>query len=848
MRTRARARTDWRLDVFRATLEACRASGQSLARFVVLPAERLKLAPTDSTIPVWIDPRLQSMLDEAFTELAAAFAAAPGVVAPHIDLADPVGLPALDLALLDGRLEPRRLAGWMARKGFALQGALAATLARAFALVGRAPNGEEAALVTSFALEHALSSSAQAVALGSNGAAAPAIAAALLERATTEAADDPTVDAQALAAAGVGLRAALVHSPLRMQRSIEEMLANELNAYRTSAAAARLAMQLLRREDDLKAPEELIERLGAELLGDAAAVEACWVEAAMDLLREALIEPYLCVALPAALAQALSRVLSDPAGMRRLCTDRIERERLATALSRAQPPQPWQAARDLLREIGTALGQRRHGEELRALAEDGSARALALDQARGAILVAADALVQRLVKPLEYSLQESSGTAAQTEWRAGRRYRIGFGPEAFVSAQSEGRKEAHLYVDLNELVRRVLHVKTGGSAEFLRNELFQPILDDAASLRAGATGSIAISSAAGDSLAFHGEVSKLIEVGLAIGKRLAELRRLLEAALPEVLTGDELQVLRETEEELGRLRGRRGELEAQLAAGEYGPQETSSLEEQLAVTTQSERDLLEASRSRRERLLGGGHEASLFISYGAPASAAQLSHEAFGSFGLSLAEKILEARLGTQRSGAVKELREGLRAASGGKPLAFSVSLGTATSLRLPAATGAALQGALSAADLEGAVRAIGGIFQSLHKEIAGSGGRELTSLTAGIELHNEGFALSGEALQALREGAVGRYSFLARSLGPRDISPILRARLALPPGETLELVLALGKDDGALALVFRKVGAVRFAGSGGASGAPTDIYELCEPEGDFARLIERHHLARWKA
>lgn|GEM_PF-5241742 len=842
MRTRARARTDWRLDVYRTSLEACAASGQSLAQFLVLPLERLRLSPGDAAVRVWIDPLLQALLDDSFTELAATLAATPGVVAPHLDLSDPVGLPSVDLALLDGRIEPRRLAGWMARKGGSLQAALSATLARAFALVGRAPGGEEAALVALLAISKPLCASAQAVALGASGAPAPAIAAALLERATADAAEDPSVDAQALAAAGAGLRAAMVQSPLRMQRSVDEAVANELNAYRTSSIAFRTAMHFLRREDDLKAPEETIERISRELLGDPNGVEACWVEAAMDLLREALIEPYLCVPLPAALAQALSRALSDPAALRRLCTDRMERERLGLALSRAQPPTPWQAARDLLREMGLALSQRRPGEELRALADEGSAKALALDQARGGFLLAADALVQKLVKPIETSLHEASGALAQGEWRSGQRYRIGFGAEPFVNLQQTGRREGHLYVDLRQLVHRVLKVKDQGAAEFLRAELFEPILAAAAHLRENDAAALSLTSAPGDSLAFRGEVGKVIELGLAIGSQLEGVRKRLEAALPELLTGDEMRVLRETEEELGRLRGRRGEIEAQLAAGEFDPAETSALEEQLAQTTGAERDLVDISRKRREKLLGGGLEASLFLSYGAPASVTAVVNESLGSWPLALAAKLAEAEQGVLRSPAVKELREGWSALAGGKPLAFAVSLGTATSLRLPAATGEALQTALGASDLEGAVRAIGSIFQSLHKEMAASGGRELQSLEATAQLYSEGFALSGEALQALRE--VGRYTFLERTLSAREVAPALRARLAFPPGQPLELVLAVDKETSALALVFRRAGPVHFPGL----EQPTEIYELCDPAGLFATLLATQHLPKWTA
>ena len=48
MQTRGRARTAWRLDIYRTSLEMCRAGGFTLARFVSVPLDRLRLSVGES--------------------------------------------------------------------------------------------------------------------------------------------------------------------------------------------------------------------------------------------------------------------------------------------------------------------------------------------------------------------------------------------------------------------------------------------------------------------------------------------------------------------------------------------------------------------------------------------------------------------------------------------------------------------------------------------------------------------------------------------------------------------------------------------------------------------------------
>jgi len=820
MQTRGRARTAWRLDVYRTALGLCRAGGFSLARFLAVPADKLRLAVGESlqgaAIPVWVDPGLVHLADEALCDLAASLSRKDGAEAPAA-VDDPAGIPGLDLSLLDGRLDPRRVASWMARRGLKLQELLTETMAKAFALVGRVPGGEETALVGLLAVGRELAEAAARA-----GSSAQAGAALLLERATAKAAEHPSVDAESLSAR-TGLRAALLQSHLGLARNAAFASA-ELNTYRTVPAALQAARTVLR-EKELGPPDDPIDRIAGHLLSDPAAVEKLWIEAAAELVRDALAEAWLCVPLPARLAQILSASFADPALLRESISDHAERDRLAEALSRATPRKPFEAALALLRDLGHARARRRPGDAPPALVPGMTPGRLATDAARGAWLLAADASVVRLVAPLEASLERAPPAAAARDHQRGRRYRFGPGSEPIQRAAA-AEVQAQLFVDMKDFTRRTLKVKERGMVHFLRTEFYEPIFAEAARLQDGDEEKLAVSNALGDALAFRGAIGPIVDLGLAIARHLGRVRQRLDEAAPEVMAGGEQSALQEARVEQARL--------AELCRA----LEAKGQRRDLLAARAQEREVAASIAGRQERLFGGGLEAGSFITYGAPAEVVEIAHPQLGAWPMAIAERLNEAARGTARSGPVKALRESWEAAAGGLPLAFAVSIGGAASLKLPPA----IPEALARDQVEEALRGLAGLFKSLQGELLAS--RASAALEASPELYNEGTALSAGALDALRAAWADRVRFVDWRVELERLPPALRAQLSFGPEARLDLVLALSAEDGSLQLVFRRAGAVRFKGF----DEPTEVVELCDPAGLFTRLLREQAGPVWRA
>ena len=842
MQTRGRARTEWRLSVYRTSLALCSEGGFTLARFVSIPEGRLSLAPGEpaagAAIPIWLDPSLSLAMEDALGALATALQ--PGAAPPPpLAVDDPACLPALDLALLDGRLEPRRLGAWLAGRGLRLERALAEALAKGLALVGRTPNGEELSLLCLIAVQQALQKAAQQASPGPQSPVL-AVAALLLERATAQAAEHPSVDRAALSGRP-GLRPFLVQSHYAFQKSIDAVLSNQLNTYRTQLVAVQAARGLLRGENDLRLADDAIDRIAGAVLSVPAAVEQCWIEGAMELVREALAEPYLCVPLPGPLTALLSQALSEPNLLADLCSDHEQREKLLYALGRISPPGPFKPVLELLKQVGAARTRRKPGDPPGALPQGGTLGKLASDQARGAYLMAADSAVRKLLLPLEASLQASEGVVAEREWKRGRRYRFGAGSEPIANAQSDAR-QGQLYVDLSPVAAAALRLKEHAAA-FLRDALFQPVLEAAARLRDDAGSddeALAVTAVSGEALSFRGEVLPLLELARAIAHTLEAVRAELEAPAAEALSGPELESLRERERELERLAEVRHGLQAQLE-GRMQEHERDGLESRLREALAEEGEARAALQARRAELLGEGPEAGLFLGYGAPLAVETVGQEKLGSWPLGLSGSRSEAARGSLRPAPVRELRAQW-SAQAGRPLAFTVSVGAEASVRLPATAAAKVSAELARRDSGAALRALSSVFRDLQAEAARSG--TLSLLEAAPALYNEGTALSSEALTALRAATAASLTFLDRTLSPEQLAPALTAELAFPPGEPLVLSIGVDRETRQPVWCFRHAGAAPLAGP----GTSTEVWELCDPRGLFVQLLARHHLPAWIA
>jgi hypothetical protein len=839
MQTRGRARTEWRLSVYRTTLEQCAAGGFSLARFVAIPPERLLLGAAEAAggLPIWIDPSLSLLIEDGLAELAGSLQTAPGADAPLPPESPAVG-PALDLASLDGRIEPRRLGAFLQKRGLRLEKALCEALTKCFALVGRAPNGEEVALLGLYAIQQALVAAAQQA---SPGAHSPlqAIASLLLERACAQASEHPSVDAKAFAQRAA-LRAGLLQSHYAFQRSIDGILSTPINTYRTQHVAVQAARSLLRGEADLRAADDAIDRIAGAVLSVPAAVELCWIEAAMELVREALLEPYLCVPLPPPLTALLSQVVSEPAFLAELLSDHEQREKLIFALARISPPGPFKPAVDTLKAIGAARGRRKAGDPPAPLPQGGTVGKLAGDQARGAYLMAADSAVRRLFAPLEASLRPAEGVVAEREWKRGQRYRFGAGPEPVVNAPSDPR-QAHLCIDLREVTGAAERLLGAGApaAELLHAQLFEPLLAEAARLRSDSGDddeALALGAFSQQGLTLRGEVLPLLELLQFASAQVGRVRATLEQAAEGALDAAALQTLRAAEQESHARGEARRLLQAQLE--EHLPDhEREAVESRLREAAAAEGESLGHLNALRAASLGPC-SASIFLSHGPPAAALPVRHADLGGGTLTVGGAAQEAQAGCGRDATLGALRAAWSALAGGMPLAFAVTCGPVSTLALSPNTSADVAAALAAGDQNAALRALAGHFRELQAELSRVGALPGVSATSAV--YNEGAALSSEALTALQAATSGSLAFVEKNLGPTELHPALLAELSFPHGEALLLTVALDAETRQPVHCFRYAGTASLALGAEERG----VWELCDPRGAFVQLFARHHLA----
>ncbi len=839
MQTRGRARTEWRLSVYRTTLEQCATGGFSLARFVAIPPERLLLGAAEAAggLPIWIDPSLSLLIEDGLTELAESLQTVPGADAPLAPESPAVG-PALDLASLDGRIEPRRLGAFLQKRGLRLERALCEALTKCFALVGRTPNGEEVALLGLYSIQQALVAAAQQATPGPNSPL-QAVASLLLERACAQASEHPSVDAKAFAQR-CALRAGLLQSHYAFQRSIDGILSTPINTYRTQHVAVQAARALLRGEADLRAADDAIDRIAGGVLSVPAAVELCWLEAAMELVREAVLEPYLCVPLPPPLTALLSQVVSEPAFLAELLSDHEQREKLIFALARISPPGPFKPAVDTLKAIGAARGRRKAGDPPPPLPQGGTVGKLAADQARGAYLMAADSAVRRLFAPLEASLRPAEGVVAEREWKRGQRYRFGAGPEPVVNAPSAPR-QAHLAIDLREVTRAAERLLGGGApaAGLLQAQLFEPLLEGAARLRHDAGSddeALALGALSQQGLAVRGEVLPLLELLQAASALVGRVRATLEQTAESGLGAAALQTLRAAEQESHARGEARRLLQAQLDE-HLSEHDRDGVESRLREAAAAEGESLGHLHALRAAALGPC-SASIFLSHGPPATTLAVHQAELGGGTITVGGAALEAQAGCARDQTLAALRATWSAQAGGMPLAFAVTCGPVSALSLSPNASADLAAALATGDHGAALRSLATHFRELQAELSRAG--EVPGVSATAALYNEGAALSSEALTALRAATSGSLAFIEKKLGPSELHPALLAELSFPYGEALLLTLALDAETRQPVHCFRYAGTAALAPGAEDRG----VWELCDPRGAFVQLFARHHLA----
>jgi len=585
-----------------------------------------------------------------------------------------------------------------------------------------------------------------------------------------------------------------------------------------TAAAAELTAalgaeeELARRAEGAVAVAHLRERIGAAVL----MAEASGQAEATGRMRELLAAP-----------GALTTAVAEDAARRELLNGLA-----ATGLGGDAGAALGEAIRALKgwrgREPAAAFGLRR--EEARA-EYAAAAAALLCDVALDRHVVAA-----RRTLAFRTGLEAEGG--ADSEWEAGRLYRITSRPGAIRHAAVD-RNVGHLFADIKDFTRRTSLLGQAAMAELLRSEFYVPILVLAKEHFGGMShlsdrGGVTVNNLIGDAISFSGRIETMVamarDVRRHFGAYSARLQReVSREALAKQLEGIE----REHAAPIASAARARAEAQAAAAAAPPGSPQQAAAQYRLARATDDEARATEEKQKAVARARGEAIEAGIFVSHGPAPLVVVIDDDVFGRQRVAIADKINESARGTARSGAARARADAElaseRTARANPRLehAWRVFIGQPLTIAIPPGTAAEAVRTFASGNHPAAMRHVAAPVRAAIEAAARAEG------DAPGDIYNSGIALSEESLQAwLAEVASAR---VVRRLDlPHDALPEeLRGRWFFG-SEPLQLV-ACFLADGRLAELYRRVGRASFKGLG-----DVVVWELCEEAGGAGALMQR--------
>jgi hypothetical protein len=530
-------------------------------------------------------------------------------------------------------------------------------------------------------------------------------------------------------------------------------------------------------------------------------------------------------------ANAARELLAAPGALAAVCADDDGRRQLSRELSSLGLPPPAAAHADA---VAAALRGWRPREPAAATGLTRDEARAAWATAAGALL--ADAALERLAAPARRAVAAvPDGPAADEAWSAGRLYRLAARGAILRSAGE--RPLGHLFADVKDFTRRTALLGPAAMAEFLREEFYGPVLEEARPYRAqtahlGDEGTVTVNNLLGDAISLSGDVQAMVGLALAIRRALdayeARLRR--EVSRDEVARQLAAIEARHAEE-AGPLH--RALALARAEAGRAaGSPDAARLAARAAWLAARESALAAEHERELARARGEGLEAGVFIAHGAPPLTVVIDDPVFGRNRVAIGERINESARGTGRAAAARlradaELSEE-RAARGAPGLAhaWSVFVDRPLAIAIPPADERAMLEAARRGDAAAAMRALGPPVRAAIDEALRAG-----DAPAG-ELWNGGAALSQEALDAFLAAAGPARVVRRVALDPRQVPESLRARWFFG-ARPMELV-ATFHPDGRRAELFRRAGTASFKGLpdvvvweiAGASGGPAALFQ----------------------
>lgn len=579
------------------------------------------------------------------------------------------------------------------------------------------------------------------------------------------------------------------------------------------AARADLA-QAIAADDDLARRAEHAVAVSAmrELLGSALAAAEGGGEPVLEPLR-------VLFSAPGALAAALSG----------------DGERKALAADLARLPAAAES-RALLDRCARGLKAWKQKEPAAAAGLD--RKAARAEYALAATALLADLATERTIQPARRALSYRTGREAEggadSEWEAGRLYRLS--PKAGpILREAVERPTGHLFADVKDFTRRTGLLGQASMAEFLRNEFYVPILVAAKEHVGGMQhladrGGVMLNNLLGDAISFAGRIDVMIALAKSIRALFAAYAARLAREVSSEVVARQIAAIEEAHR--GAMEKGRAEVAAAEAAASGVPPGTP---QHGAAGARLSRARAEQARlgAERDRALGRARgevlEAGVFVSHGSAPVVVLIDDEVFGRNRVAIAERINESARGTARAAPARArgdaalAHERVRRRAPALVHAWSVFIGAPLQLPVPPEAEDLSLRLFRAGDAPGAMRALAAPAREGLEAAARAGER------AG-DIYNSGAALSEEALEAYLAEVGDTRTVRRIDLPVEGIPEAMRARWYF--GEEPLALVACSHPDGRVAELFRRVGTAAFKGLG-----DVIVWELCDDRGGAGAL-----------
>jgi hypothetical protein len=463
-----------RIDLYEKCFEFCRTGRFSLARFLALVPDRLRLVARDRRlrIPVVVDGELTELWRNGFTGLSPA-ASRPKDVQELRRV--------LRLAQLDPNLDPLLVLAWLRERGDRLVSSASRIYQRGLLEIGRGEGGEETAyLIHLLAAENMRRSAPEPHRM---------LAFVAMRFAQEALLESETIESTAISAR-LGLLYQATLSPFALGVEPDRLARTHLNAYRTNIHAVELARRVIQEPIEMIPLNRAIATIAKRLAVDPDVEPVMAREQRLELMRDAAMLALLESKPPFPLLEEVCR--SEQALLLHLSNERRRKLLLEAVASRAAESPKASAA--LQRFLAPET-------DLSLYGTPGERAEIA---AAGAIALVLDEQVERAKRNVTALIQE----VPESEWEAGRAYRISC-DEAPLHQLARDRQQAMLYV-------RIAHPAVQEAIEEVAH-------------RFEVTESRRVEEAA----AFRGDVVTLVELARAIEHAVAEG----EAERPAMLGG-----------------------------------------------------------------------------------------------------------------------------------------------------------------------------------------------------------------------------------------------------------------------------------------------------------------------